>query len=423
MKQAMGPVLPAAPTIGDAFHDTSINAMYCCVTDGVCPPVHCLSSFSKRYINDIWSNFNTSYNKCFVDIMEIEWDGTIHNTWTKQQFAGTADITAFVRANVEESPTDPGTPKYNIHIRFYDIIDPTIPQLNKLYGINTFYHMLTAKANNHRLGNDGNLWSGLAINTWFADLCNQGLGFPGGHAYVLGDEKAIWLARNRKTRYGLPHVGFNMSNGNDRSIWNDDLGIFQNAFAVPINSYINPAVGLNHLFCSVDLTAPLTTWDWHRVGPGGAPNPGHMMEPNYSTVALYPVIHSMNPDYRALMLKPVGIDAVGVNWYDQTKYDLYAEYIRKGTTPRIRHITVFAGMPDAPGSTYIARNLIWIPKSSWQYTQEDQRLGPNGVIPGYMTRFFLRDKVTNLISSLTPNRIVLGNRRRDASLAYQVDDC
>lgn len=440
MKQPHGSVLPASPTAGDSCF-LSDGTLHFCFVDGVWVQISgggggstqeygsfccCraeeswLISGFPEYVGyhaaDIYWN-SATYQDCYWDILEISDGGVAQNQWLRQKFASQADIYIFIRANFEESLSNPNTPRYHAYLRVYDVVGTSVPNIDKIYGMNLFYSMLRGKKNyrkNKKCIENEPSWND--FQSWFDDLCNHNMGFGPGHTYSSNDEKALWLSRTDAKRYGLPVPGFSsqVTTPGSRYAW--DWGSSDFLSLPTPTTYINTPSpsGLRMTWCGL-YTQMLSVWDWQdSVGNLLATFGGF----NMSWLALYHLQSNADPNHRAIFVKPMGIDKVGLNWFDETAYDLYALYTRKNTTPVIRKIII--------GSTRrsVARDLIWIDITKWRpvnwgYGKPRLTTKMVGLQP-YTTQFFLRDQVTGDISPVSKARIVLSQRHRDAPFKFEV---
>ncbi|RLC87093.1 MAG: hypothetical protein DRJ03_06940 [Chloroflexi bacterium] len=368
---------------------------------------------------DLRANSSTYMAHAFFDVIEVDDSPTVHNTWTKMQFADVDALYSFVRANCTESVGNPGTPEYHIYIRYYDVIGAAVPKIDKIYGMNTFYSMLKDAQSYKRNGyciNGQPAWDDFPA--WFADLCNQNMGFGGGHIYSAGDERALWLARTNVKMYGLPRPGFTsaITTNGGRGIW--DWGSSDFTALPATNGYDNTAApsGSRRLYCGL-YTTMINTWEWieeSQIASFLATYGGFTQ----SWLALYHLESQAESNYRSLLVKPVGIDRAGLNWFDENLYDLYALYTRKDQTPIMRHIPLGSSMRSP------ARDLTWLNITQWRppnWGYGKPRLSANMVgLQPYTTQFFLRDKVSQEISPISKARIVLAQRHRDAPFKYEV---
>jgi len=370
----------------------------------------------NRHAADMYNHPGEYFGKCKFDVFEIT-GGTpasIVNSWLGQSFANIAALYAFILANFIPG-SGPGRVANWALIKWYDEIDDTYPQISKIWGINKFYSMLRGREHYrdsiYCLTPECIRWNRLAL--WFEDLCNQNVGFGPGHTYNPNDEKAIWVSRNEKKMYGLPRAGFTsfITSAGDRRIWDWGSSSFD-PLPVPV-AYVNtPSWGLPLMYCHLDVNT--VSWRWDPVT-------NYLFMYNTSrttssTVVLYAMESSADPNHRSLFLKPLGIDRLGFNWFDRSIYDLYGLYTRKNTSPIIRQL---AGIAQETAS----RDFVWVNRPGWDVVAlgPQARLSKNMVgLQPWTTQFFLRDKTTKKISRVSVARVVRSQRHYNAPFKYEV---
>lgn len=442
MKQPHGSVLPGAPTAGDSCF-LSDGTLHFCFVDGIWVEISggggggttmdygsfccCraeeswLGSGFPEYVSyhaaDIYRNQST-YIDCYWDVLEISEGGVVHQQWLRQKFASVADIYIFIRANFAGG-VNPDTPMHHAYLRVYDVVGSSVPKIDKIYGMNMFYSMLRGRKNyrkNKYCIENEPAWND--FRTWFNDLCTQGFGFGPGHIYSPNDEKALWLSRNDVKRYGLPVTGFasNITVTGGRSHWDWGSSSFSPlSVATTYNNTVSPA-GISINYCGL-YTDMISTWEWIAENSVSSllATFGSF---NMSWLLLYHMQSINDPNHRAIMVKPLGIDRVGLNWFDDVAYDLCALYTRKDTTPVMRKLDVTSAMRS------VARDLLWVEITKWRpvnWGYGKPRLSANMIgLQPYTTQFFLRDKTTGEVSPASKSRIVLSQRHRNAPFKFEV---
>jgi len=439
MKIPIGtPPSPLVPTTGDICIDAINNTLYHCPIDGnwvnantgdqeiltygsAClyiggvtqwhdyPGSTPLPPHLHAQSPNMYESFSLVANS-FFDILEIENDGTVRNMWTNLSFSAPGEITAFVRANFTENALpDDNRPMYNAYIRIYDIVDSGIPRLEKMYGANRFYSMLEGRNRTRDMAYlpAVNHWAD--FGPWFENLCNRTAWLPPGTLYTPGVEKMLWVATDRRTRYGLPADGWSIYHGipngpsHNRNVWDSGSGNQQSVGPLFPEVFRNSPVEPNQVYCSLYLDDPgLASWDWWDY-----PSHHEIAQVKWdtrSTVVVYFMENQVDLNKRAFLIKPIGIDMVGLNWFDDTKYDLCALHTRRNTYPRSYTCSPTVPAPNSlPGQT---NDLYWTSKYGWATGLLDMQSvagGENSI------RFFLRDKTTNFVSRVTKSRIKIVN--------------
>jgi hypothetical protein len=362
---------------------------------------------------DLYHNPSNYFGKCKWDLFEVDFSNVVLNSWLGMDFADADALYTFIRANFTPHPFTPNTAAYHGYIKYYDEIDETLPRIDKIWGINTFFSMLKGRRsyrhNYYSLDVSRINWS--QFPTWFDDLGNQSIGFGPGHTFNPNDEKAIWVSRNDKKVHGLPVPGFQITPGvsGGRYIW--DWG--SSDFApISMGSYENaPSSGSRILYSSLYLPTR-ATWSWWTNTQSSFMST--QAQNCYSTVVLYALEHTADPNHRAIMLKPLGIDRLGLNWFDSALYDLYALYSRKNYSPIMRRITSI-------GLSGLTNDLRWIERPQWDLGSSRARLSKSSVgLEPDIVQFYLRDKTSKKISRISEARVVRAQRHRDAPYSYEV---
>lgn len=303
-----------------------------------------------RQGNDIALNY-ARYANCLWDIWEVGGTGQ----WSGLTFDSAFDLYQFLDTNCEHNPGDPTRYRYSIMGRLYDLVDTSVPMINKVWGINTFLSVLKdAKAyKKNTVVTATAAWPQFA--TWFNTLASLKVGLPPGLVYSPNAERLLWLSRTYRTLYHMPHTGFTLGPGSmtlPRSLYDWDLpGI------VP---YGGGAVAHETVVPPGDVSM---AWSFLRAQGGttwvNAPSPISAMEmsldPGYSGIVMYRMKH-MTENKRVLFVKPLGVDRLGMNWFDSALYTLYAMYEMEDRTVRIKPITGFGSQLS---------DLYWVYKSQW----------------------------------------------------------
>jgi len=377
-------------------------------------------SLADRQAADINRNFS-NYTQCFWRLYERE-VGTnlLVNYWEGLQFASIAALYTFIRNNCVESGTAPGTPANDIIATAYDIIDDTVQRVNRIYGLNTFLAILKGRrrylsSNFDECVLDENLCSWGQLGNWIDDLNANAPGWlnplsswaPGSN-----EENIVWFSRNIKKLYGLPNIStvfMNLTALTNRRVW--DWGASA-VVAAPLGGYqgTGPS-GEPKIYCSLDM--PTQTWTFfdttlrdHYV---------QQFNGDKSIIVLYQLSSTADPNKRAVLAKPLGIDRVSIPWFDSSVYDLYALYNRKNQTHNIRG-------PLTSTFEDVIANKKWVLKDQWMHPSKfDTKASARMVgTQEYTTRFFLRHKSTGRISKPSSARIVCAQRHRDAMFKFEV---
>jgi len=359
------------------------------------------------------------YKNCAWDIHEVNGPGR----WTGQRFASGAALYTFLNANVTQSG---GVSTYNVMGTWYDEIDQSLPKINKIYGMNQFYSILKGRRAYKNSAvycmntdyNKGTYCKWSNFPTFFAALCNQAIGFPAGDTLAAGRERAIWFARS-KFPYGIPHSnhtmeGFMMGVGPSlegrwvfrAGTWYEDLD-----YAAGYRFVVAPPTGeKSFVWVVFDVVSGAYEFvDRHKDIIK------HMYHPHKS-VAVLLRFRNLGTGAVGLLCKPIGIDRLGFNWFDSSRYDLHTYSDKFDYSPTIR--LVGPSHMDSEASDFRWFNkFAWFPirsaykaRASWHETKQEQP----------RVRFFLRDKTTQKISPLSEMAIQGQMFRRLAPIKWLV---
>jgi len=349
-----------------------------------------------------------SYIDCMWDVIEIDdTTGATINEWKRLRFASVADIYSFVSDHC--APSGVG-PLNVIRMRVYDEIDGGIQPISRVYGVNSFFSALTHKRyknSSHKTLDTAVLeWSN--VSAWFSDMRLQMGGDLGTGVNLAGEDRIVWFATNHRKMYSLPRQGFEseLPFPGHRRMWGSsgiealaDDSVVTNTAA---------STGEHRIFCNLQMPG-VNSWGWDTgVGASAAIANRDALEGVSSRIVLY---HMQSGDRHAVMIKPVGIDRISVDYFDQTKYDLYALFSGEGRSSLIRKLSISQSHPR--------RGLVWIEMSSWappQYCYLGRRSARNIA----ETRFFLRDKVTGRVSPASRAVVRIKRSQRDAPYAPEV---
>ena len=364
------------------------------------------------------------YKDCFWDVYEVASDNVPGSndvelrSWKGKRFPLVQHLYSFIRGSCERHLFIDNSPRHAIYVRVYDVVDADVPVIDKVYGINTFYHMLHgARARtNTPLSLDlpgGVDWPDAPA--WFESLRAELSGDIGAGPPLADESRVVWFPSGPKKLYGLPRTGFgiplpNASPPHQRRVWRTTSGGSLQEITASYANFANTpsSAGWDIHYCDLDLSS--LTWVWN--GPAAGRSAKAAQDGAGSRIILY---HMSAGSDHAVYVKPVGIDRVGLPWFDSNLYDLYGMYTVPGISVEIRKI---AGID--PGFQTVRRGLTWVDLHSW-IPPGKKRLGANAVgwrMPA--TSFFLRDKLTGRISPASSARIVLSKGHRNAPFKFEV---
>jgi len=344
-------------------------------------------NWGGRFFNDIYEN-PTTYMRCHWDIWEDPTSGGT-GRWEGQRFATLADLYQFLDVNCQRYSVDPNLFEHSIYACCYDIVDTSMTRINKVYGMNTFFSMLKG-SHKYKTGAksvDINNVNWTQFQTWFAELCNQNMGFGSGTTWSPGAERALWLPRTSVKMYGLPRNGFACENvmPPDRWVWDWGSSDFSQIPAPGTYTH-NTGAATNQIWCFINHSNP-SAWTWATSATAAM---NLCASAQTSGIALYRMVSGTR---EAIYIKPVGIDRAGVSWFDTTQYDLEVLYRRMDRSPIITQIST--------GAQDKYSDMCWVSKSQWapRKAASDARLAFRRTgMEMEDVKFFLRDRTSGKIS-------------------------
>jgi len=368
----------------------------------------------KQHPDLMGLNFDR-YRRCSWDIYEIG-----GNSWSGLSFSTESALYAFLAANAAQTG---GYYSRNIMATVYDTVDATIPVVNKMWGINTFYSMLKGRKryndNRQTLGRDLINWP--QFEDWFQAVCSRGLGLPAG-AYAVNRERALWLTRSNRTRYGMPTEGItlnSLSTTGDRMVYNSATATWVPMSGGDFQHWEAPPTGYGKVFATI-CENNRAAWEFETAYTGIVRSLLAYGASSMSMICLYRLhgISGGNSTHNAILVKPVGIDRVGINWYDPAQYTLYALHECPNETPRIRPITGIPAKHISQGN-----DLIWLNKSVWTPFEDGRKPTVTSRMKSRLfptTRFFLRDNATHRISIPSQMCVKMTLNAKDAMVKWGI---
>jgi len=357
----------------------------------------------------------TRYSKCLWDIHEVGGSGI----WNGLRFATVYDMYEYVSARAAPHLMDPTTYRYEIMATCYDVINQTVPAVVKLYGMNTFYSMLRGhrsyKLSTAAIDGDNVGWMNKAA--WFSSVCAAGIGFPTPTGYTASRMRAIWMGRTSMNMYGLPYDGFTCASVTNSARYVYDSGTDTWVPVTPGHNHVHvttpPLPGeFNKLWCSFKLNSGGATWEISE-SMEGVSRYGRSSE--HSSICLYRMKDATTSAHRSVFIKPVGIDKVGLNYFDTATHELYAVYQSLDRTIKIKPVT--------PGMRQESSDLAWVDKMQWfpYNSGAPTRFGYHRTgMEAPSVRFMLRDRATNEISAPSDMCIRLHEGQRNAPVKWLV---
>jgi len=356
---------------------------------------------------DPGSGLSPEYQKVLVDIFDGQ-----EKKCSGLSFASFPAMYTWLQDSANGISFSGGKYDNNVKAVFYDEIDFSIDPLTKIYGKNMFYSVLKGKANGYGIYKSGGSsdnrstiyntnWSN--IDSWVEDVFANtntiaGYTYPG--TSVL--RCFTTPSKFKSAMNGLHSLTTQLENRSNKSHINDSTETITNG---GINVY-NVDFG-DSVFYSRDID---NVNSWQQLNSLAELNTS-LLNTNNSVVRVYK-LYSGN-EYQ-FYIKPIGVDTLYVDYYDQTKYDLVRVTIGRDQYMNLKTIT--------PGDGHEGRNILQIPKSEWVDSNlQTQGRGRNSIKIAKEYKFVLRDKVTKRISLPTENSIMFRVAGRGAPVDIRVE--
>jgi hypothetical protein len=345
---------------------------------------------AKKTCPRMLTNYNL-YSKCFYS---VEWYDSIYNLIRKVEDIPfpAPNFNALVAQVQLMTNTSGGAFTETVIVYFYDIMDYSIPRIEKIYGYNTAMYLIKGRRN----ARDRKLVTSQPLNRWgspqYPFITDAYTALFGVAPLPVPDDVnngwgVLWTSSNPRKDYGAPKVGETVA----------PLARAERTYCDGI-SYTQ-ALGAGDFILGTPIMVTFFGYNSWEIRPYY-----HRLNTNYSffsmsQVLVYPVTEVGIPTHRAIYVKPVGIDTVLVNYYDQAKYRLESVSMRKDQVPRIiTNIT--------PGIAQVKITKgVRITRSEWNVRTRDM-IGASGTNPPYRIKFQLRDLTTNRVGPFSSGTIV-----------------
>ncbi len=326
------------------------------------------------------------YNLSLIDIVEYDEISQVEIAryeWV--QIVDEANIYSFMQANCANDWTN-----YDNVIRgyVYDLIDSTIPWIEKASWMNAFYASLMwggkYKRSDHPslMEGNSNLWN-------FADIVQDMIRTmtPNtSYTYNSWDEprRVIRTPRNHRTLYWLINWDWVIRNASSWRYSIDSSNNFINqTWEYSINHDESWYYILNLNTLSFDKKRKYELKEIMQ----------YINNPSFSVIIAYQV--QLNDNY-SIFIKPVWVDSIYVDYFDENLYELYWIHHARNQRISLQKIDVKSFDSKSNSSWILKADRIYKQysgKSKWGYREQPY------------TQFILRNKTTNKVSSLSNARI------------------
>ena len=316
-------------------------------------PLVNINNILRRFAPKL-STDNTNAAFWFTNVNFMFINTTTNAVTNELKFADMTAMQTWVNTNVPNNGA--GSFTESGHFLIYDVIDSEIPPITKLYGQNSLFGSFTAGNYKSHQGNAGNCGWPYAPGMFaalFNTVCNTFLTAADFSAYTA--RAAVWLAQNY-TRYekslhyvsgSSTRIDYGASGSTNRYYYDKAGGVF---------NQINPATQATWTMTGVFyLTAQLGSSPGYSIHTRSGNNShkqeiAHEMKQNHRGIVVYGFQQSGNSNNVGILIKPMGIDTVIVNYPDFTKYQLEILYKANGEAENLQYVNVISNVGDLSAS-------------------------------------------------------------------------
>jgi len=379
-----------------------------------------LNNGNQGYAPEVINNW-TEFAKGWFQVENY----TTHEV-SQHRFATPQDLVDWKNANI---PNALGSFTELIAVRPFDVVNYTIPVIDRMYGINTLYGGFKAgryKKANPAIINYDTDWNATFLLTIF-DLVMGPSGLALSAFGINGPgRKCFWTPGHFKRMYAMPKAG-EIIDSRATPSWTGNRYTWQPA--QPPGFQLNPLTPERY---SLSVPLIVTAQDngaLHKLYTPGATGESQK-EYNRSTledcnaaVAVFKATNVNDPGEHALLMKPVGIDRVYLNGWDSSLYDLEVVW-EQTDQQKVYRRTINPAEYYPPGNLPHPNNGIGLARISWRFPSH-ARYQSSMWHPGRanvpITRFRLRDKVTGEVGPLSRAAIKLYFKHTNAPNKYIVE--
>lgn len=356
-----------------------------------------------RYAAFIMNNFS-QFTKCRWEMINLTNPQRIDGI----TFSSLAELVTFKNNNVPH-----GTSTFTdvVIFRPYDVVENSLPVIDKLYGMNKLYSALKG-AGNYKSGRShaGNMRSnftkgGEIMWMMFDEYYPTLSSLVTADSFRTGNDKyGIWLCSDNRKMYGLPKEGARIEcvprSGRYRANenWEGFYGFSSNQYFYLENPRILVWEGSSKSNGQIDIYNPI------NFNERGNAIYQIVSRPDASALMFYLAIENGPAGDRdfGIYCKPVGIDTVYINHVDTSKYDIEAVYVNRDTQKCVFRVINPADVNRANTRT----DQLAIPKSYWTVTNNfSLNYKAAGWFRPHDVYFRIRDKSTNKISKTSRAKI------------------
>ena len=349
----------------------------------------------------LWDNWDAHYSKCNVRLTVNGQYWYAGSTYEAGPFATKDTLYTWVNSVI---PNNGSSVIGHARIEIYDELGD-VPALQKVYGYNNLFAAFAGAGNQKRGAvktavEGGNwLWDMFtALTTYFKDeeglLDNVTTG-----ATIQADNpnnrKIFWLPASKRNLYGLPKVGNYITLSDTvpadfRKWWNETT-------VASVNQVTGDAGG--HVIAGRVFVVMNSAQSWQVLNYDDSDI--DWFGGTQSIVEIYLIKHYADDGRFAFFAKPVGIDTVLVDWFDQDTYRLEAIAFNKDRQPNLRHVST----SQSTGRSDFYGDRTVVLKNGWLFDDSKSLMSNTGFVIPRKVGFRLRRLSDNKVGPLTTARI------------------
>ncbi len=360
-------------------------------------------NYASRHSRHVWETWETNYSRCRVKLT-CETSGTIY-TSPSTGFANKADLFTWINSVVPNNGSDVTDTTI---LSIYDEQSGDVPCIQKVRGVNSSYLGLT----NARSGLKSTTKT--AFSTREPDTTRSKIIAASEHFVNKGSlstpititqydtageisKNVMWVPSRKRNLYGLPKL--------NSKIFLPDIVLpspTRHWWSMSTNEPVIQTVADNDYhnledFCFITRVGSGTI---NAFRPDSVDIRTHLFEKSdMSILAVYLIKHSSDSNRYAFFAKPVGIDMIYVDWFDQSKYRLEAIATAKNRQPQLRYIPCYT---SDSFDTDLFEDRTRVKKSVWMWDDfRPSQIQNVGFLKPRVIRFRLRRLSDNRVGPLS----------------------
>ena len=365
------------------------------------------ASAAPRTVNN-WSQFADGF-------WEIENFTT--GTVSTHTFATKADFVAWKNANIPHGGV-PDRFTQKIALRPFDIIDPSIPLVDRLYGMNNLYNSWRGgrmRSGHNHFGDGSNNYGAAVLHAIWAHF------FPAQAPFFsvadfntgAGGRKACWTSSNTSGArlYSMPRRGQNVNIASCpvgaafRYSGDENWEGFNPLVVGDVELLIDDVA-----YIYVDESQSSYEIHVYPSGAGGRAARKWLLSGNASGFTAFKLLQDDTPGERqmAVLIKPMSIDRVWLPYFNNTKYDMEVVWIYNADRAPVGFRKInWSEFNAGTGSNPHPNSGMYLKRTSYLEQKAFMNVGAQHMKRANVPRihFRFRDKVTGRVGPLSTAHI------------------